>query len=358
MDSLHERLAELAEDAPTGGAPAAELWARGKRAHRLRGAALASALLVLGAVGTGIGVFLAEGDGDRSRIPPAGKVGIVLPIEYPAGEALPDLGDTPGPLAAVWLAPREAYTEGDDDAGRAPEAVGLVTETGMFGTLSIDLSPRVYEAPDAYFALSPDGRRIAYHTPAGGLVVRDLVSGDKHSPAFQFEIRAGATWVDATHLVGHVAGGYDVDGWVWDALEPGTAPKLVDLRTYPGSPWLGPLAGRDPWFLDRDVSHSCQPAFRDESGPFYEVVLCDVLGVIGDEMVLTRDGNGRVVALDKPGADVPFEDPAPPEDPLLRFVVESVSAPQARGGQGLAPWRVAFATDLIGEALDADGGAS
>ena len=28
MDTLHDRLAELAEDAPTGGAPAAELWAR------------------------------------------------------------------------------------------------------------------------------------------------------------------------------------------------------------------------------------------------------------------------------------------------------------------------------------------
>ena len=61
MDTLHDRLAELAEDAPTGGAPAAELWASGKRAHRLRAAALAATLLVVGAVGTGIGIRLADG---------------------------------------------------------------------------------------------------------------------------------------------------------------------------------------------------------------------------------------------------------------------------------------------------------
>ena len=55
MDTLHERLAELADEAPTGGAPAAELWARGKRAHRLRAAAVAATVLVVGAVGAGIG---------------------------------------------------------------------------------------------------------------------------------------------------------------------------------------------------------------------------------------------------------------------------------------------------------------
>jgi hypothetical protein len=85
-------------------------------------------------------------------------------------------------------------------------------------------------------------------------------------------------------------------------------------------------------------------------------VLCDLLGVIGSEMLLghwnsdrlpgdwndPNDGNGTVVALDIHGADVAFEDPA------LRHVVATAGAPQ----------RVTFATDLIGEALDADGGAS
>ena len=141
MDTLHDRLAELADDAPTGGAPAAELWARGKRAHRLRAAALAATLLVVGAVGTGIGVRLADGDGNRSDLAPAGTVGIALPIEYPVGEELPDLGDAPGPLAAIWLVPGVG--------GGAPEAVGLVAETGTFGTLPIDVSSSYLEDPDA-----------------------------------------------------------------------------------------------------------------------------------------------------------------------------------------------------------------
>ena len=240
MDTLHERLAELADDAPTGGAPAAELWARGKRAQRLRVAALAATMVVVGAIGTGIGVRVADGEGDRAVPEPAAPVGIALPIVYPVGEELPDLGDTPGPLAAIWLAPGVG--------GGTPEAVGLVAETGRFGTLPIDVSTNHGEGPGGSdpLPLSPDGRRVFYQPTAGELVVRDLVSGEGYRFAPDFDIRQGWTWIDATHVVGHVAGGSDVDGWVW---EPGTAPKLVDLRTYPGSPWLGPFAGRDPWFL-------------------------------------------------------------------------------------------------------------
>src|SRR5436190_13607290 len=132
MDTLHDRLTDLAEDAPKGGAPAAELWARGKRAHRFRLAGLAAALLVVGAVGAGVGVRLTDGDGTRSDLAPAGTVGISLPIEYPVGEELPDLGNAPGPLAAIWLVPGAG--------GGTPEVVGLVAETGTFGTLPIDVS--------------------------------------------------------------------------------------------------------------------------------------------------------------------------------------------------------------------------
>jgi hypothetical protein len=67
-------------------------------------------------------------------------------------------------------------------------------------------------------------------------------------------------------------------------------------------------------------------------------VLCDVVGVLGSEIALTHDGDGAVVALDVRGV----------EDPSLRQVVATAGA----------PLRVTFATDLIGEALDADGGAS
>lgn len=328
MGKMRDRLAELA-NAPTRTRAGGRALGAPKRAHRLRAAALAATLLAVGAVGTVIGIRLADGDGNRPGPAPAGTVGIALPIEYSVGEELPDLGDTPGPLAAIWLAPR--------GGGGAFTAVGLVAETGTFGTLLTDLSYDDYDAPDAYFALSPDGRRIAYHTSMEELVVRDLVSGETYSPAFEFSPRAGYTWIDATHLVGHVAEGSDVDGWVW---EPGTAPKQVDLVEYAGSPYLGPHAGREPWFLIHVVdSGPCSsPTLQDLGRGVHRPVLCDVLGVIGPEIALTHVDNGTVVALDIHGV----------EDPALRRVVVTAGAPH----------RVTFATDVIGEALDADGGAS
>jgi hypothetical protein len=221
--------------------------------------------------------------------------------------------------------------------GGRPVAVGLVAGTGTFGTLPIDLSDTYAQAFDAYVALSPDGRAVAYDDPTGKVIVRDLVSGMTYSPAFGFGIRAGYTWADATHLVGHVAEGSDVDGWVW---KPGTAAKLVDLRTYPGSPWLGPHAGRDPWFLTLapdDGRQSC-PSLRDTGGGVGMPVLCDVVGVIGSDLALTHDGNGSVVALDVHGV----------EDPSQRRVVATAGAPEV----------VTFATELIAQALGAAGGAS
>src|SRR5688500_272238 len=129
MDTLHDRMSKVADHAPTGGAPPAELWKRGKRAHRRRAVAVVATVLV---VGVGVGVRLADGvgrDGDSDPVP-AEKVDISLPIEYPVGQALPDLGDAPGPLAAIWVAPRAG--------GGTPEFVGLVAETGTFGALPID----------------------------------------------------------------------------------------------------------------------------------------------------------------------------------------------------------------------------
>ena len=125
MDTLHDRLAELAQDAPRGGVPAAELWARGRRAHRVRVAAVAATVLVVSALGTGIGVRLVDGDGNRAHVRPVASSGLRLPIKYPVGKALPNLGETPGPLAAVWLVPRVG--------GGRPTAVGLVAESGRFG---------------------------------------------------------------------------------------------------------------------------------------------------------------------------------------------------------------------------------
>ena len=354
MDTLHDRLAELADDAPTGGAPAAELWARGKRAHRLRAAVLAATLVAVVAVGTGIGTRLADGDGNRSAPVPAATVGIVLPIEYPVGDELPDLGDTPGPLAAIWLAPH---------GGGAPEAVGLVAKTGTFGTLPIDLPPDHPEDPEHMaVTLSADGRRLAYPSPNDEMIVHDLVSGENVTPLSEIETRDGYTWVDATHLLGHVAGGGDGDGWIW---EPGTAAKLVDWYTvtYGDTDLSVPDNGSGPRQCSGTGAspivenvRTSQQNDDPRAGRFDVPVLCDVLGITPSGILLghwnsdrvpggwddPNDRNGTVVALDINGADPPFEDPA-----LLGVV--------AKAG---APDRVRFATDLIGEALDAAGGAS
>lgn len=352
MATLHDRLAELAQDAPTGGAPAAELWARGQRAHRLRVGAIAATVVVV--VGAGVGVRLAGGDDDRAEITPAGTGELSLPIEYPVGEELPDLGKTPGPLAAVWLVPR---------GSRAPEVVGLVAETGIFGTLPFDL-PGGPVDPDypvpaqwASIALSPDGRRVVHnlHATEYGLVVRDLVTGGEHYSPRGFETRGVGTWVDSTHLVGHVAGGSDADGWVW---QPGRAPELVDYWAY-AEEWdlfvSQQGSGPRPW---GDESSCTSPALLDGTEEHGELtpgwgyvvelpVLCDVLGIIGSETLLGHrrfgdDDNRTVVALDLDAAGPDYDDPD-----LTRAVVSAE-----------APERVSIASELIGDALDAEGGAS
>lgn len=325
------------------------------------------ALAIVVALTTGLGGLLRADriPADQPPPAPAGTGGIALPIEYPVGEELPDLGDAPGPLAAVWMVPR--------GAGTAPEAVGLVAETGMFGTLPIDVfhdnasrrtntrgwAPGDPEPPDEVrVALSADGRRLAHFSPAGELIVLDLVSGESVSPLSEseFETRTGATWADATHLFGYVYPGTDADGWVW---EPGTAPKLVDVYAFAEGfdLWFysGQGSGPLPW---PDETGCTTPTLLDSAGGYGEYtpgwgytlevpVLCDVLGIIDSEILLghwndPNDRSGTVVALDLRGADTAFEEPS------LRRMVASAGA----------PLRVAFAADLIGEALDADGGGS
>ena len=124
--------------------------------------------------------------------------------------------------------------------------------------------------------------------------------------------------------------------------QPGTEPKLVNLMAYPGTPYLGPNAGvyEHPWFLTLLPKGNPQTCLsvRDQGAGETMPVLCDVVGVIGPKIALTHDGDEAVVALDARGV----------EDPALR---DMVATP---GG----PLRVTFATNLIEEALDAEGGAS
>jgi hypothetical protein len=341
MDTLQHRLAELAELAPTDGAPPSELWERGRRNHRMRAAALTATMLIVGGLGIGLEVRLAEVDGNPPASSPAGSVGIELPIRYPATAELSELGDTPGPLTAIWVAAGPA---------RATETVGLVAATGEFGTLPIgplnnDNSGAV--GPDS-IALSTDGRMLAYLSPSGELIVHDLVSGDDSSPLTDFRTRAGFTWADATQLVGLVAGGSDADGWVW---EPGAAPELVDYWSF--------AEGFDLWVsMQGGGPQSCwSPILLDGTGDYgsyaagwgytLEVpALCDVLGIIGSDTVLghwkdPRHDNRTVIALDLSAPAQSSEDSQP------GVLVSAEGPPQ-----------VTFASDLIKAALDAAGGTS
>jgi hypothetical protein len=381
MDTLHDRLAELAEDAPRGGVAAAELWARGKRAHRVRVAAVATSVLVVSVVGTGIGVRLVDGDGNRAHPLPAATSGVRLPIEYPVGKALPDLGETPGPLTAVWLVPRVG--------GGRPTAVGLVAQTGTFGTLPIELpaEPGDPGNPDPLtrvrVSLSPDGRRIAYPGGPGAVgarepadvIVHDLVTGQEDANAIT-GVRLGVgAWIDATHHLGYYSkdgGVNDANGWVW---EPGSAPRLVQHYSYVGAfsrPYLGSAFIGAPYKdnglevnISGDGPYSCSPpTLRNERpasgrpGRVQVPVLCDVL-YIGNEFVLGHwkdqpDHNRTVVALDVRHIRIPAfgSEPAQPDtqfdDPALRRVVVAAGAPE----------HVSLAADLVGGALKTQRGAS
>jgi hypothetical protein len=328
---------------------------RGRR--RIAMVAAAAAATVLGV--SAITVSGQQGDGSAPAGPgPTVNVGFALPIEYPVGEKLPDLGDTPGPLAAVWVARRE---------GHAPEFVGLVAETGRFGTIPIEVPDWDNPAPEYWpnAELSPDGRRIAFHlSPAEGLVVRDLVSGEESFWDYELGVRSVTGWIDADHLFGMVTPGSSAEGWLW---ELGTAPERVYWYGMPyGDSGLSvPLNGGGP--------RSCSPPIvqdlefsetngRDWAGSFSVPVLCDIEGVTESGMVLghwkdQRDGNGTVVALDVVAADPPHgtaaTGPANPgsavfDGPALRHVVVTAGTRD----------QVTFAANLIEEALNAVGGAS
>ncbi len=118
-----------------------------------------------------------------------------------------------------------------------------------------------------------------------------------------------------------------------------------------------PSSGSGPQPFPGESSCS-SPILLDNTGEYGEYVsgwgytlevpvLCDVLGIIDSEILLghwgdPNDGNQTVVALDVRGADEGFEDPS------VRRVVATAESPQ----------RATFATDLIGDALDAAGDAS
>ena len=139
--------------------------------------------------------------------------------------------------------------------------------------------------------------------------------------------------------------------WVW---QPGSAPRLVNYYTFTLQfPLVPPEPVFDSYQLRERRDCSTPPTATDSTGKIgtensqgygsqFEVPeLCDVIGVIGTHTLLGYDHSQQVVALD-------VHDGPPFSDPALRQVVAIQGAPE----------RATFATDLIGQALTAPGGAS
>jgi len=204
MTTLHDRLAELADDAPPGG-PDANLWDRGRHLHRRRqvGTAVIVAVVVL-TVGA-----LGAADWMRSRpAPRPADSAPALPDRIWAPSPwLPGTGETGplGQLAAVQFAERGSWT------GTDRGLVGISATAGEYRFLDLP------DATEDEVALSPDGGHVAYwYTgearespnsdtgPVVGVAVYDTTSGEvlRHPVPTDHGLAADSlAWADPDRLV-------------------------------------------------------------------------------------------------------------------------------------------------------------
>lgn len=183
MTSLHDRLADLAEDAPAG-APTPDLWAAGlRRGRRVRAAAVAAAVVALVAA-VGLGSWL-TGPQRQELVPadvPFGDLHLPRTVHEPSpwADGTAEVG-APGPLAAVSLAMRnEAEGIWGVREGNAPYGVSAVDGSVVF----LDLPDTDYADLGGYaLTLSPDGTKVGYTrfgegNQVDGFAVYDTLTGD------------------------------------------------------------------------------------------------------------------------------------------------------------------------------------
>ncbi|GAA4365842.1 hypothetical protein [Nocardioides caricicola] len=182
MTTLHDRLAELADEAPPGG-PLPELWSTGVRRHRRRRAILVGAAAALVAIT--VGVVLGLPGGAERSVPPADVPfeqlhlprSVWAPSEWADGTD--ELG-APGRLAVVSLATRSS-----------PDGwTGVRQGTEPFGVSAVDGSAVWLDLPDVEpdmlglgtLTLSPDGTKVGYSVYDGrrlsGWNVYDTTTGE------------------------------------------------------------------------------------------------------------------------------------------------------------------------------------
>ncbi|GAA1155527.1 hypothetical protein [Nocardioides aquiterrae] len=152
MTTLHDRLADLADDAPPGG-PAPGLWERGRRYHRQR---RAGTLVIAAAVVLGL-IALGSLDWWRARpepMPANGAPALPQRIWMPS-PWLPGTDETGplGQLAALQPAARRSWTAVHDGVA------GVSATTGEYAFLDL---PDLVLTGLPGIALAPDGGHVAY----------------------------------------------------------------------------------------------------------------------------------------------------------------------------------------------------
>ncbi|WP_395695330.1 hypothetical protein [Nocardioides sp.] len=312
MTTLHDRLADLADDAPPGG-PAPDLWDRGIRFRRRRrvgtAAILATAAVLIAAV--------AGVDWHRSApepLPAGGPVGLPDRVWTPS----PWLPSTsrPGRLVAVTTTARGTWT------GTEPGVAGVSATTGRYAF--VDLPDAVLESGVGDVELSPDGRHLAYWLtgpttgspnsdsgPITGVGVYDTTSGELtrhwittvHGLAPDF-----LAWADADTIVysaGQFRGGDDdslmdqssSSHGIVTAWDPGGEPQPV-LGVEPGADLEAAAYGR---ILVQDLS--ADPHRDQLLVDLHEASASRVVsfprpgGTVGHLHAVALDASGRRLAL-------------------------------------------------------------
>lgn len=209
MSTLHDRLVDLASDAPAA-TPDPGLWDRAARVHRRRRAGTA-ALVAVAVVAVLSLVGIDTWQRSPGIDPAAPGTEPALPARFhPPSPWLPGTdGEPTGPLAAVMTAERKGWFSADNGV------VGVSATTGEY---------RFLDLPDDAgqgWALSPDGAKVAYwltgvpegspqtsggqSLPVVGLAVWDAVTGEvvrhevesEHGLAVDDQI----VWADSAALV-------------------------------------------------------------------------------------------------------------------------------------------------------------
>ncbi|MEP9365377.1 hypothetical protein ABLE68_20590 [Nocardioides sp. CN2-186] len=214
MTTLHDRLADLAGEAPAA-VPDPGLWDRGRRYHRRRRAGT----VVIAAAAAVLLATIATVDWQRSAptpVPAEGPAGLPNRMWAP-GPWLPST-ETPGQLVAITSADRGSWT------GSHAGTVGVSATSGDYAFVDLPDADLEYADVD----LAPDGRHVAYWLtgpttgtpntadgPIAGVAVYDLVTGEvtRHWIDTAHGLRPDfLTWADAATVVfsaGQIVGGDD-----------------------------------------------------------------------------------------------------------------------------------------------------